>query len=195
VFGACRRRIHPRDDRRAGRRAHGRAGPGVSVNHASAREFVHIRRGGERVPVTAHVRAVVFARNPENVRTGSQCFGRARGRERAKTGNYARRRKFTSPSQGCSDLVRQSKVHRFTNLRTRGDGWPCRDAVNVTAKDANHMKRNSRRPWSQDENPQKTTKETKMQAASSFSLFTSSLYLSPTFHSFAPRKRTLLPPS
>jgi hypothetical protein len=42
-------------------------------------------------------------------------------------------------------------------------------AGNVTAKDAKHTKRNPRRPWSEAENPQKTTKETKMQTAPSFS--------------------------
>jgi hypothetical protein len=55
-----------------------------------------------------------------------------------------------------------------TPLRSAGY---CAD--NVTAKDAKHTKRNPRRPWSHAESPQKTTKETKMQTAPSFSLFPS----------------------
>jgi len=46
---------------------------------------------------------------------------------------------------------------------------PCWDAGKVTANEAKNTKRNPGRLWSEPENPQKTTKETKMQAAPSFS--------------------------
>src|SRR6266566_318606 len=50
---------------------------------------------------------------------------------------------------GCSDLVRQSKVHRLKNLRSdslrkSGDDRPDHCARNVTEKPATHTKRNPR---------------------------------------------------
>ena len=68
MLGAGGRGVHSGDNRRARRRAHGRAGPRVRVNHPPSGELIHVRRGGERVAVAAHMRAVVFAGNPENVR-------------------------------------------------------------------------------------------------------------------------------
>src|SRR6266511_4286277 len=59
------------------------------------------------------------------------------------------------------------------NLLTRSDRRLSRCAKNVTAQDAKHTKRNPCLPWNEPENPQKATKETKIQAAPSFSSFPS----------------------
>jgi hypothetical protein len=59
------------------------------------------------------------------------------------------------------------------NFQTRSDRRPCHCAEKVTAKDAKHTKRNPCLPGNEPENPQKATKETKIQAAPSFSPFPS----------------------
>ena len=60
-------RIHAHDDRRARSGADGGTRPRALEQHALGRQCIHIRRGGISITVAAHVRAVVFAGEPEDV--------------------------------------------------------------------------------------------------------------------------------
>jgi hypothetical protein len=68
VLRAEARGIHARDDGRPRRRADGRIRPAVRVEHPALGERVHVWRRRVGVAVAAHVRPVILARDPEDVR-------------------------------------------------------------------------------------------------------------------------------
>ena len=67
VLGPGRRRVEAADDCRAGRRADRNGRPGVAVDQAACGEGIQVGSGGVVVAVSAEVRAVVLAGDPEDV--------------------------------------------------------------------------------------------------------------------------------
>ena len=68
VLGTGGRRIQAADQRGAGGRADGGTRPGEAVAQATRGEGVHVRRSCVFVAIAAHLRTMVLAGNPEDVR-------------------------------------------------------------------------------------------------------------------------------
>ena len=72
------RRVQTRDDRGARRRTDRHTRPHFSEAHSSSSQRIDVRSAGQRVAITTHVRAMVLAREPQDVRpvSSNQCAGR-----------------------------------------------------------------------------------------------------------------------
>ncbi len=68
VLASGRRRIEPRDDRRARRRADGSVGPGTVIAERIASHRIDVGRDGIPVAIAPQLWAGIFARQPEDVR-------------------------------------------------------------------------------------------------------------------------------
>ena len=82
VLGSCRRRIEARDNRRPRRRADRSGRPRIQIAHPPGGEAIQIGRCRVRVPVRTQMRAVVFARDPKDIRSAGVVCGHDSGAQK-----------------------------------------------------------------------------------------------------------------